>query len=253
MAANGTQTTQNYLVPASGTTHGYVYNSVLSATPQGINFDGLQIDSNPFCPSGVFIDNTQGTGPITININQMGYNIVCPAGTLMATQYPAPNPQAVSITGLGQATLIFVDFPVIPFQVSANGASSVTLTNAPVALAPQNSTPVAASSGNVANAAAVATMPAVAGKTNYVTGIEITGGGATAASLSVATLAGLSGGTLSYVVAAVIGATLGNLPICIEFDPPLPANDANTAVTLTVPALGAGNTNSVANIHGYVV
>lgn len=39
-----------------------------------------------------------------------------------------------------------------------------------------NQTPVAASSGNVANAVATATLPAVAGKTNFLSGFEITNG-----------------------------------------------------------------------------
>ena len=42
---------------------------------------------------------------------------------------------------------------------------------------------IAASSGNVANAVATATLAAVAGRLTYVSGFEITGGGATAGSL----------------------------------------------------------------------
>ena len=59
-------------------------------------------------------------------------------------------------------------------------------------------TAVAASSGDVANASAVATLAAPgAGLTNYVTGFTITFSGATAASVVLATLTGLLGGTLS--------------------------------------------------------
>jgi hypothetical protein len=118
---------------------------------------------------------------------------------------------------------------------------------------PIGATAVQASSGNVANAAATATMPAVVGKTNYVSGIEITGGGATAAALVIATLAGLLSGTHSYVIGAVAGAAAPNQPLAIEFFPALPASAANIAITLNVPALGAGNTNCVANIHGFVL
>lgn len=107
------------------------------------------------------------------------------------------------------------------------------------------------SSGNVAAAPAVATMPAIPGKTNFVTGLEITGGGATTGALVLAALSGLLGGTLSYVVGVVTGATLPNAPVQVSFNPPLPASAVNTAIVLTVPSLGVGNTNAIATLHGY--
>lgn len=105
-------------------------------------------------------------------------------------------------------------------------------------------------SGNVAAAAAVATMPAVAGKTNWVTGFEITGAGATAASVVVATFAGLAA-ALAYVVAVPAGPTVGVTPLVVEFPQPIPASAANQAVSLTLPSLGAGNTNAAVTLHGY--
>jgi hypothetical protein len=101
-----------------------------------------------------------------------------------------------------------------------------------------------------ANASITAVLPAQSGFTNYVSGIKITGGGATAASLITATLTGLTN-TLSYVIAVPAGATLGIVPLVVEFDPPLPASAANTAITLTVPAAGTGNTAMSAVIHGF--
>lgn len=118
---------------------------------------------------------------------------------------------------------------------------------------PAGATPVAATSGNVANANAVAALPAVAGKTNYVTGFDISNGGATALLDVLATLAGLVGGvTLTYVATALTAAG-GASSRQVQFTPPLPANAINTAITLTVPALGVGNAQSVANIYGYVL
>ncbi len=119
---------------------------------------------------------------------------------------------------------------------------------------PSGATAVVASSGNVANATAAASLPAVAGKTNYVTGFEITGGGATVAALVTATLSGLVGGvTLSYVFGAPLGVAVPAAPLVVEFGQPIPASAANTAITLSMPALGAGNTNAAVNINGYVV
>ena len=112
-------------------------------------------------------------------------------------------------------------------------------------------TPVSASSGNVANAAAAATLPAVAGKTTYVTGFEITGAGATAAAVVLATLTGLTGGTATYVVVAPAGATTSITPLVVQFPAPIPASSVNAAITLTLPALGAGNTNAAVVAHGF--
>lgn len=121
------------------------------------------------------------------------------------------------------------------------------------AIYPASSTPVAVASGNVANASAVAALPAVAAKTNYISGFEVTGTGATAGLPVLVTIAGVLGGTLTYVYAAAVGALVSNTPLIVRFEPPLPASAVNTAITATVPALGAGNTNSAVVIHGYVV
>lgn len=136
------------------------------------------------------------------------------------------------------------------------GDGSFAQTFAPVSSAgaagyPIGATPVSASSGNVANANAVATLPAVAGKTTYITGFEITGAGATAAAVVLATLAGLVGGMATYVVVAPAGATTGITMMVVSFPMAIPASAVNTAITLTLPALGAGNTNAAVTVHGF--
>lgn len=129
--------------------------------------------------------------------------------------------------------------------MSESGGTQVTAPSAGGA-----ASAVEATSGNVAAAQAQAVMPAVAGKTNYVTGFEITGAGATAASVVVAAFAGLAQ-ALSYVVAVPAGAAVGIAPLVVQFSQPIPASAVNTAVSLTLPSLGAGNTNAVVNLHGY--
>lgn len=117
---------------------------------------------------------------------------------------------------------------------------------------PMDTLPVtSATSGNVAAATATATLAAVAGKTNYVTGFEIDGGGATAASFVAAVLSGILGGSISYTLAPPAGAALPMTPRQVTFNPPLPASGPGVAIVLTVPSLGAGNTNAIANIHGF--
>lgn len=118
---------------------------------------------------------------------------------------------------------------------------------------PSGSAAVASSSGNVSNAVAVATLPAVAAKTNYLSGFEVTGAGATAALVVTVTVAGVVGGPLSYTYSFPAGAAVSTRPIVVAFDPPLPASGVNTAITVTCPAGGAGNTNNAVTAHGYVL
>jgi hypothetical protein len=118
---------------------------------------------------------------------------------------------------------------------------------------PYGSTVVGSTSGNVAAASAVATLPAVSGKTNYIEGFTITGAGATGASNVVATLTGLLGGTNSYIVTAPAGVTTAIQALTVVFDTARPASAANTAIVVTLPSLGAGNTHACVNAWGFVV
>lgn len=113
------------------------------------------------------------------------------------------------------------------------------------------STPVTASSGNVAANTATATLPAVPGKTTYITGFTITGGGATAGSIVNATVTNVVGGTMTFNFAAPTGAAVGASPLGVTFPLPIPANAVNTTVVVSVPSLGAGNTNASVVAYGY--
>jgi hypothetical protein len=127
---------------------------------------------------------------------------------------------------------------------------AVMLTDSAGNEVPAGGTAVAGTSGDVANASAAASLAAVASKTNYLTGFSITFSGATAASIVVATVTGLLGGTLSFVVAVPAGATVGGTPIIVDLAVPHPASAANTAITVTLPALGAGNAHACTNVRG---
>lgn len=111
--------------------------------------------------------------------------------------------------------------------------------------------PVAGASGNVAAAAAVATLPGAAGLTTFIAGFEITAGGATAASCVSATVAGVVPGTLTYSYCAPAGVAVSGLPLLVQFNPPLPATSVNTAIVVTLPSLGSGNTSAAVVAHGY--
>jgi hypothetical protein len=116
---------------------------------------------------------------------------------------------------------------------------------------PQNSTPLIAGSGNVANASAAATLTGTATTTVYLAGFEITGSGATVGAPVTVTVAGLLGGTRSYTYTFVAGALAGNLPLIVDYLPPLPASAINTAIVVTCPASGAGGTNNTVVAHGF--
>lgn len=110
---------------------------------------------------------------------------------------------------------------------------------------------VVASSGNVANAVATATMPALAGRLNYLNSLLVTAGGATAAAVVTCTITGLQGGTVSFIYGAPAGAGVPATPLAASFPNSVPASALNTAIAASCPALGAGNTRMVVTITGY--
>ena len=116
---------------------------------------------------------------------------------------------------------------------------------------PMGSIPVNAGSGNIANNTAAATMPADAARFNYLSGFDITFAGATVGLAVIAILTGIAGGPLSYIISAPAGATVGGAAMSMRFPQPLRSTAINTAITLSVPALGLGNTNIAVNLYGY--
>jgi hypothetical protein len=121
--ANGIVELINYLIPSGTTPRGYLHSTVFSATPITLDFrniSGGSFDGLPFRPSGMFIDNSQGTDDLDVTINELAYTISCPAGNWLNIPFPAPINTTVNMVGLGQATVLFVDFPVLPFQQTGN-------------------------------------------------------------------------------------------------------------------------------------
>lgn len=117
---------------------------------------------------------------------------------------------------------------------------------------PPGAAQVTATSGNAANAIATATIPAVAAKTNYITGFDVTGSGATAALPAVVTVSGLLGGSITYTYNFAAGALVGNTPLIVRFPHPIAASATNTAISVACGASGTGGTNNVVNAYGYV-
>lgn len=150
--------------------------------------------------------------------------------------------------------LQFVDQPV-EARIRPLGALTATdLENVPfVSVNPQpaGSTPINASSGDVANATATATLAAAAGQFTYLSGFVITGAGATGASVVTATVAGVTGGPLSYDIAVPAGAAVGITPLMVTFTTPVRSSAVNTAIVVSAPPFGAGNLHAAVSATGF--
>lgn len=161
----------------------------------------------------------------------------------------------VSAYTSGSCTVIAACYEGIlaPFAVTVGNIVSTT-TSPSAGDLPSTATFKSNASGNVAAAAANCTIAAPgAGITTWITGFEITGAGATAASIILVTLTNILGGTWTWCLVIPAGVTTDIGRFAVEFSKPIPASGPNVAVALNVPSFGAGNTNAAAIIHGYAV
>jgi hypothetical protein len=175
---------------------------------------------------------------------------------------------ALAVRNNNNATLTTADGHYSPINVDEYGrirlagsgvfiydpASGLTISNSSgvcIAPYPFGATPITASSGNVANAAATATLAQVSGKTTYITGFAVSGTGANVGLPVIVTVTNVITGTMSYIYAAVAGVLLENTPLIVQFPYPIPANAAATTIPVSCPALGTGNTNNTVNAYGF--
>ena len=112
---------------------------------------------------------------------------------------------------------------------------------------------VSSSSGNVANAPAIAGVALGLGAgpaLGWIRKFRVTGAGATAAGVITITVTNLKYGTLYFNLAIPAGVLV---PVDFEHEFPnaLPAADVALVITVTVPAFGAGNTNACVVAEGY--
>lgn len=116
---------------------------------------------------------------------------------------------------------------------------------------PFGATPIVATSGNQANGVATATLAASLTQKTWITGFEVTGSGATTGLDVTVMVTNVLGVTLSYTYTFTAGALVANTPLIIEFVKPLPTAAVNTAIAVSCPAGGLGNTNNTVVAHGY--
>jgi hypothetical protein len=96
-----------------------------------------------------------------------------------------------------------------------------------------------------------ASLTSQAGRTVFVTGLQILAAGATAAGSANATLSGIVGGAMNITVAwPVLGGAMS--PITMTFNPPLPCAIGNNAI-LSFGGQGAGGVTESVSMQGYLV
>jgi hypothetical protein len=110
-------------------------------------------------------------------------------------------------------------------------------------------------SATAAASASNASLPAVAGKTNWIEGFDLSGCAATTGSTIAVTITGLAGGTMTFSVAIQGTVTNpafgGNGIYSVRFPEPLPASAVNTAITVNVPSFGGGSTAQSCCAYGF--
>lgn len=118
---------------------------------------------------------------------------------------------------------------------------------------PVPGTPVTASAVGTTGAV-TATIPAITNQTNYLTGFVVTINNPTGAVDATVTVAGLATGSLVYGVHGLAAAatTPQPPPLSVQFTTPVAASAVNTAITVTLSALGTGGIGQV-NATGFIV
>jgi hypothetical protein len=209
-------------------------------------------------PITIATDDTQFTsaknslttlaGGVTASVYQMNEKTI--NGTIPQMDGASTNRQGVSlyVQGNGAAgdTAVQADtgghMQTIPY---INGGS-VTKANAmPTSPGAPIGTPGDVSATGT-NAIVTATLAAVAAKTWYLTGYEITGLPATALSSGDVTISGL----LNTLTQEFAESVTGQNSLIVTFNPPRPASAVNTSVSVAVAALGASSSKVAVNIHG---
>lgn len=238
----------------------YYYNHLINeslAYPPNLN--GQQVTLQPTSTALVFVSSIillmsgniiWSNGLITTFTNQIiqsPYLVVpIPPGSTSAQLF-----LAFADTSLPtNPVVIWIDETNSPAYVSNVGLSSFPSAGS----LPLKAIPVSAQSGIINGATATCQLAAVVGATNYVTGVQFGGTGATAASVATLTVTGLATGDLHLPIPIPTGNTNPVGPVIIPFPTPVPASAVDTAIVATFSSGGslAGGFYS-ANIQGYYI
>jgi hypothetical protein len=126
-------------------------------------------------------------------------------------------------------------------------ARSVTWTTPTPAVTQQVVSAAGAAQSNAA------TLTGAAGRVTYLEGFDVTGGGATGASIVEISTTGLAN-NLKFEMNVAAGATAAvnaQGGLFIRFPTPIPSSATNTNIVVTLPSLGSGNTNASITVYGF--
>lgn len=153
----------------------------------------------------------------------------------------------------GEATAIEADLFVqppssVPIAALADSLGRLVVVTTPAASGASGGLTYLHTGASGTTNATAAALAAVAAKTNYVCKVDITTT-ATAGAIVNGTLAGIVGGTMTFIHSiGTAGTSIGTYTR--DFNPCFPASAANTAITFTSGAPGAGGVINV-DIYGY--
>jgi hypothetical protein len=229
---------------------GATYTGTIEPIVNEQNISVNMISDQPITLTILQFEDAAGLKPLTPIIIPQAADGTIDRGMLINGNYiqvTAKNTGASTTTTF----LLNIAYSPLPLAVTQKGNQAIGVAEQCANTYDATQTFVSSSSGNQANASAAATLAAVAGKTNFLTGFDVTAAGATAAGVVTGTITGVLGGTRSFTFAVPAGATVAATPLVVEFLHPLQASAVNTAIVVTLPALGAGNTNATVNAQGF--
>jgi hypothetical protein len=202
----------------------------------------VTVDNASFAVTGTFFQATQ-----PVSIASMPSTPV--TGSFWQTTQPVSiaSMPSTPVTGTFWQATQPVSGPLTDTQLRA---SAVPVSGFPAWPYPAAVTRIAQQSAVAANAQATATLAAAANKTTYITNLQIFATGATAAGAVNVTITGLLGGTMTIPFDVPAGVNVRATPIILDFATPLPGSAVNTAIVVTLPALGSGNTRATVNAQG---
>jgi hypothetical protein len=116
--------TQNYLVPADGTTHAVTTTIDLDSGPRLIEWQNFTLDNFPFIPQGAHV-NTKNSGTVTFRIPGLEFEFEVLGGQNQWVTFPAPVDAQIMVSGSGNVIITWVNYPVIPTGAMIDSVSIV--------------------------------------------------------------------------------------------------------------------------------
>jgi hypothetical protein len=205
-----------------------------------------------FC-QGLYIDNSANASAITVLNSISQQKVMIPANSQAFVNAMAPSKSKWLFSGLPG---LVVPVQVLNFPVATAVWSTLGVPGGagnPIIVSPNPYTGALYTTQSSANAAAAnnLTLSGFVGRSTYLQGFTVSGGGATATSVINITVTGLQT-TLNFDLTIPV---VGGAGVLLQqtFNPPLQSSGLNTSITVNVPSFGAGNLNAAASAWGYAI